>query len=482
MMKRIDRVLVGALLAGGLQAMQPCGVMAQETTTLRLAGSNTIGDKLAAELAKQFATQSGFAASVVISTPAPEEYEIQSTRAEDGRMLRTRVEAHGTGSGAKRLLKGEADFWMASRQARQSDLDDARKDGATRVPALPEMLAYGAENVIAQDALLIIVSPRNPVKSLTLAQLKDIFSGRIRNWSQVGGSDLPIAVYSRDEKSGTFDTLCTLLSISECAKVLPSVAKRLYESSEDLSDEVAAGSGNIGFVGFAYQRSARVVPIESVCGSTALPTSFAVKAEEYPLSRRLFLYRYDTQTAIAKSFLDFVLSDAAQPVIKSVDFIDFRTETASTDYSGDRLDKSGDAQDGQRTAIRQADRRAFEAAVRGATRLSITFRYQAGSSTLDSRAEEDLKRLVATMRTPQYASHEAVLIGFTQSQGDYESNRTLSERRAIAVRDRLRDQFSFNAVARPVGVGPTSPVACNLEPTGRFLNQRVEVWVRPAEK
>ena len=473
---------LAAALSGFLLFAVPLCATAQTPVSLGLAGSNTIGQKLAADLVEGFATAQGFPSTQLISDAKPEEYDIQATRAEDGTQLRAHVEAHGTGTGAEKLLKGKADFWMASRQANQKDLDEAAKAGAAPVPPLAEMLAPGAENVIALDAVLVIVSPRNPVRSLSLAQLRDVYAGKVNNWSQVGGPDLPISVFARDTNSGTFDTFCALVKVADCKKTIPAIAKKMFESSEDLSDTVAAGLGNIGFVGFAYARNARVVPVVSDCNILSYPNGFAVKAEEYPLSRRLFFYSYGPQSKTAKQFLEFVKSDAAQPVIKDAGFIDFRPELAPDDYAGNRLDAAGNALDGGKTRIRPSDKHKFEDAVQNANRLPITFRYRAGSDELDSRSEEDLRRLAALMRTPAFATQEVVLIGFTQAQGDYEANRQLSLSRAAAVRERLKTTAGFTRVAAVFGVGPAAPVACNSDANARFLNQRVEVWVRPGAK
>ena len=129
--------------------------------------------------------------------------------------------------------------------------------------------------------------------------------------------------------------------------------------------------------------------------------------------------------------------------------------------------------------IRPTDVRAFEEATAAAERLSITFRFQAGTNNLDSRAEADLGRLGDLMKLPAYERSQVVLIGYSGATGDYAENRVLSRERAEAVRERLISTYGIKDVTS-LGVGPAAAVACNLDPNTAPLNQRVEVWLRKA--
>ena len=266
----------------------------------------------------------------------------------------------------------------------------------------------------------------------------------------------------------------------ECQKAVQPAIKKVFVSAEELADEISNSPGAIGFVGFSGVRNARAVGIGTECGTTVLPTRFTIKSEEYPLTRRLYLYAPPVPSQEAAKFLEYVKSDGAQTAIENAGFVNFLASTPPDSYTGSRLDGAGDALDGGRTRIRPSDVHAFEDATQGASRLPITFRFQPGSDDLDSRAQDDLQRLASLMNMPAYNKMEVVLIGFTQSQGDYTANRDVSRGRAQAMRDSLAAAFSLNpAVA--VGVGPAAPVACNLDPNARFLNQRVEAWVRPVK-
>ena len=452
---------------------------AQNDTVVKLAGSNTIGGGLLAEYTRGYALKLGMGGTTIVELPKPDEFDIIASRPENKGTLRVHVEAHGTGTGAARMFSGQADIWMASRRANQSDLDQAKAAGGTDIPALADLLKQETEHVIALDALTIVVHPSNRLRAIKQSQLREIFTGAIANWSQLGGPNQPIVVFGRDAKSGTFDTFCTIVVPgAECAKALSTVAKKLFGSSEDLMDAVNATPGAIGFVGYSFGRNGRTLAISNGCDMPNAATDFTIKAEEYPLSRRLYLYTRAKPSDAAREFVAYIQSDAAQAATRAAGFVDFEANPSSADYVGGRLDRANDALDDKGTRVRPSDVHAFEDATVNALRLPITFRFEEGTDQLDSRSADDLKRLATLLKTPDYANKELVLIGFSHPTGDYSTNRTLSGARARGVADQLRGGYQVEA-ATVLGVGPAAPVACNLDESGRSINQRVEVWVRP---
>jgi outer membrane protein OmpA-like peptidoglycan-associated protein len=177
----------------------------------------------------------------------------------------------------------------------------------------------------------------------------------------------------------------------------------------------------------------------------------------------------------AKDFLAFALGPIGQAAVGAAGLADQAPGASEPEYADTRLDGANNAMDGGRTRVRIPDIRAFEAAVTGAERLSITFRFQSGTDALDSRAEADLGRLIALLQKPDYARSTVTLIGFSSTAGDYVGNRELARERAAGIRDRLAAAGVSNVNA--VGIGPGAAIACNLDPATSPLNQRVEVWV-----
>ena len=494
-MHRVTKLLPGLSVALGL-AMAAMPAVAQprpatpSTTsalpndvTLRLSGSSTVGGPLIVELATAWAKKLGLPGVRVDSGLDPDEYDVIAERAESARKLRVQVRAKGTGTGLEPLLRGQADIWMASRPVRESDIEAMRRRNVPNVPTLAQLQQAGTENVIGLDALAVVVHPRNPLKLLSMTQIKDIYSGRIANWSQVGGPNLPIAIYSPEPNFGTADTFCaTIMGVSDiarCVEAFPRLAAPRFAVLEELSDAVAANPAGIGFTSLSLRRSTRAVQLGTECGVGIEADTFRIKTDEYPLGRRLFMYVAPGRAPnpATREFLQYILSAEGQAAVSASGFADLAPGKASDTYGADRLDNVRNAQDGGRQRIRPTDVRAFEEAIGSADRLSITFRFQAGTNNLDARAEADLVRLADHMKLPGFEKQQVVLVGFSGAAGDYAENRTLSRERAEAVRDRLVTNYGIkDSVA--LGVGPAAAVACNLDPNTAPLNQRVEVWLR----
>jgi phosphate transport system substrate-binding protein len=463
-------------------------VLAQSKTDVlvRFAGSQVIGGRPLQALATAWARQLKMPGVHIEAGMDPDEYDVVGEVAEASGHMTVQSRAHGTASGLEPLLRGQADFWMASRAVREADLDAMRKRNVPNVPSLDQFQQPGVENVVGLTALAVVVHPRNPVPNLNFQQLRDIYSGKVTSWAQVGGpSNLPIGVYSLDVNDSDTDTFCgTILGNPDTQKCVDSfprlAAPRAGMEGGDLADAVAGNPAGIGFVAYSDRRSARALPLGTPCGTGVAPSLFKVKAEEYPMVQRLYLYAAPGRplSEAAKSFLQFALGPIGQAAVGAAGLADQAPGISDPDYADSRIDTAANAMDGGRTRVRAPDVRAFEAATGGADRLSITFRFQAGTNALDSRAEADMGRLIDLLHKPNYARSTVTLIGFSSAAGDYGGNRQLARDRAEAIRGRLTAAGLQNVNA--VGIGPGAAVACNLDPATTMLNQRVEVWLRKA--
>jgi phosphate transport system substrate-binding protein len=414
-------------------------------TIARLHGSNTIGAELAPALAEAFLRRRTGAATVVRRRTAADELVVEARQGERP-VEQIEVFAHGSATAFEDLAAGKCDIGMSSRRIHD--------DEVTKLGALGNLASAASEHVIALDGIAVIVNPTNPVSSLTKAQIAQIFSGAIRSWSEVGGADRPIAVFARDDKSGTYDTFRTLVLGSTA---LVSGAARI-ESSEALSDAVAGDERAIGFIGLPYVRSAKAVMVKDAGSVPLLPSPMTVSTESYPLARRLYLYVPLGAAETSRDFLDFALSEDGQRVVQSAGFVDLRPE----------CDPNAAACTGCSAAYRDA--------VRDACRLSIDFRFDRGSTQLDTRALRDLQRIVALMGRPANSERSLLLFGFSDGKGPRPDNLALSDQRAGIVASQLRARGLHVAVAR--GLGPDMPVADDATEEGRERNRRVEVWLR----
>jgi phosphate transport system substrate-binding protein len=413
----------------------------------RMHGSNTIGDALAPALVQAYLRHKNSDAGEVRSDKNLE--KTFTFRAGAAAPLQgIEVHAHGSGTAYTGLKEGIADIGMSSRPIK--DLENQ-----TLMPLFGDMRLPGAEHVIGLDGLAVIVHPSNKIQQLTVEQVASIFSGQVMNWQQLGGENRPITLHARDSKSGTWDTFKSLV-LDRQKQSLADQAKR-YESSSALSDHVSSDAGAIGFIGLPYVRQARAVPVAETATTAAfLPTFFTISTEDYPLSRRLFMYTSAQQLSPqAKDFIEFVQSDAGQNVVRQTGFVPqlISAETVQPPINAPKEYALLAAQ-GQR--------------------LSFALRFRSGSDELDSKATRDMGRLVSHLS--RHPNQSVSLLGFTDALGSVQQNAALSKARADNVANLLR--ASGVRPSQVLGLGGALPVASNNDELGRNKNRRVEVWVK----
>jgi len=427
-------------------------------------GSNTIGDGLMPALIEGYADT--LDAELVRQVGAGENERVLRLADANGKEITViEVGAHGTATAFTALADATAAIGLASRRMAGAE------DG------LPDLRGGPDEHILALDGLIVIVHPDNPVRALTLDQIAAVFAGRITNWAQLGGPELPVSLYVRDDRSGTLEAFEAMVMGPRRLQIVEA-AERL-EDNADLSDLVSIDPTGIGFVGLAYARASRPLAIRQQCGLISHPTTFDMKTEEYPLSRRL--YAYGSGAALpphANGLLEFALSDAAQPIIAETGFVDRSIETQGIEVQGARLANSLTSPEEFSLPLF----REMLGELKDAVRLSITFRFTAGSSNLEARSQSEAERFAQLLAAGAHAGKDILLVGFTDSVGDFTVNRGLAVRRAQSVLDTLKasvDEGALDAVPILVqSYGELTPVGCNETPAGRQLNRRVEVWVR----
>lgn len=212
------------------------------------------------------------------------------------------ISATGSGDGIKALIEGNAQIAMASRPIKDSEMDYAEENSVEPY-----------EIVIAKDAILPVVHPSNPVADLTVEQLNQIYTGATENWSQVGGEDSSITVFSRESSSGTYGTWEEF--VMEDSEL--SSAAQYVNSNGAMREKVAANPKAIGYIGVGYlDDSTRAVAVGGVTGSMA-----TVLDGSYPFARNLHLYTNGEPTGIVKEFIDFVLGPEGQALVTEAGFV-----------------------------------------------------------------------------------------------------------------------------------------------------------------
>lgn len=382
------------------------------------------------------------------------------------------VQSSGSNDAFSTLLNGESQIGMSSRRIRPEEARALRDVGAGN------MVSPTQEHIVAVDSLVVIAHPDNPVTTLTMEQLLDVYSGKVTNWSELGGPDLAITPVSFDEDSGTRSVFES--RVFEDAEFELASNALIAEGADEIANLVNADPGAIGYVGYAFQRGAKPMTLVNSCGISMTPDAFSARTEEYALQRRLYLYsRADVEEQEVQDFLTYASSPAADGVVAKSGFIglgiDRKLQTLDSERARMLLDPNVDAFEGSFMRDMLAKMVDYD-------RLSTTFRFRTGSSSLDERGQVDMARLADYLKT-QPEGTEVLFVGFTDDVGAFESNRVLSEGRAQQVLLELATQagselggIKFSAA----GYGEIAPAGCNVAEEGRRINRRVEVWINSA--
>jgi len=377
----------------------------------------------------------------------------------------------GSSNGLRDLMTGNAALALTTRVARPSEVQafSAAGFGNIRAPS--------NEQILALDGIVVVTSTQNPVRILKSADLASIFSGDISDWAQLGGAPGPINLYVRPENSATGALFSQL--IMRPARTGFSLRVNLLESDIAVSDAVAADPNGIGFTSYSNSANARSVSLLGACNIQSPATEFTIQAEEYPYTRRLYLYK-STQDLppIVSLFVAYLATSEAQQLIGLSGYVGQDVEEIPVNDQGLRFLSAALPTDAEMT-LEQLQAMMVDLAA--AERVSITYRFEQGTAQLDSRALADIGRLAAEMTKPGFQHKSVILMGFTDSVGNGENNQRLSLSRAEQVRAALL-QAGGGAIAperiEVRGYGELSPLGCNEVVDGRRINRRVEVWER----
>jgi phosphate transport system substrate-binding protein len=432
---------------------QAAPAIAPVKADLRLHGSNTIGAKMAPMLVDAFLKKEGASEVRVIPGEKQEESILRATFP-NGRIVHVEIFAHGSTTAFKDLAVGACDIGMSSRRIKKEEVDSLKEAG------LGDLTSPNSEHVVGLDGIAVIVNRNNPVQALTTEQIAALFSGKIKDWSEIkGGPKGAVTLYARDDKSGTFDTFQSLVLRKD---KLREGAFR-FEDSNELSDRVSSDLLGVGFIGLPYVRSSRSIEVSEGDSPAILPSFFTVSREDYPISRRLFLYTPEApKNQLVPRFIEFAMSRKGQDLVRESGFVDQNVVL--------------EAREQPKGAAPGAPLDEYDKLTQGAVQLSSTFRFAPGGDRLDNKALRDLDRVVDILKAPEYINKELILIGFTDNKGPADANIALSKARANQIAEQLKKRgIQIKTVE---GLGPVRPVASNANDDGREKNRRVEIWVR----
>jgi phosphate transport system substrate-binding protein len=214
------------------------------------------------------------------------------------------VSESGSGNGAKSLVNQSCQVATMSRLLKLNEYE-----AAVHSEVLPVV------HVVALDGIAMIVHPGNPAKALTMGQIKDIYTGKITNWKQLGGPNVPIVIISRDTNSGTYETFETrVLKGEKIAKNCEYVG-----SNGAVRQRVQSTTAAIGYVGIGFiDNTVKALMVENV-----MPTPETVKDGSYPIARPLYMVTndYPKMGSHLYRYVTLYLSKKGQAIIEEIGFI-----------------------------------------------------------------------------------------------------------------------------------------------------------------
>lgn len=266
------RIIIRSCIAPIVLAILTVSASAQ---SISIKGSDTLGAKLVPQLAEAFK-----------SLHADVKFEIA---------------AEGSSTAFPALANGTAQIGMSSRKAKPEEITAARAKGVTL-----------NEIVVCHDMLVVITNKSNQIKALTKDQVAKIFTGQVKDWSEVGGRPGPISIYTRNTSSGTYRDWQTLAMRGRNY----SSSSLKMASTEQIAQEVARNKNGIGYVGFAFAKASGVTNV-MINGVKPI----AANAATYIYSRACYLYVPESADDISKEFVAFASSPAGQEIARKIGFV-----------------------------------------------------------------------------------------------------------------------------------------------------------------
>lgn len=238
------------------------------------------------------------------TTVAPIAYAAIEQFQKDNTGVKISYEATGSGAGLTSLLAGQ--YTLAGSSAEISA--DQKSKGA--VPT-----------AIALDGISIVVNKNVKISNISLANLGLVFAGKVTNWKDLGGADMKIVVVNRDESSGTYGSFNDL--VLKPAKLAYTKDTIVAKENGEVAAKVASTPGAIGYCGIAFAPEVVKAGGRSLLVNGIKDTIANVIAKKWPLSRSLYLVTKGApaEGSVEKAFIDFILSDKGQAIVKSTDFI-----------------------------------------------------------------------------------------------------------------------------------------------------------------
>ncbi len=290
-MKLVARIVSTFILSAAVVA---CGGREQSS------GTTTDGASRQASGDTKPLTIKGSDTMVILGQRLAEEYMKKNPGAV------VQVNGGGSGTGIAALINGTVDLAQSSREMKDDEKQKAAKARGSQI----------VEQAVALDGLAVFVHNTNPLQSLSIAQVRDIFQGKVKNWNQVGGPDAPVVLYGRESSSGTYDYFREhVLAKGDFAP-----AVQTLQGTAAIINAVGRDRNGIGYGGIAYAKDVRPLAISDEGKAAVAPSEATVANGTYPLSRKLFFYHSQNAPERVTKFVQWSLTPEAQELVTRVGY------------------------------------------------------------------------------------------------------------------------------------------------------------------
>jgi len=448
-----------------------CPNLVDFVAEVQFSGAAAMGAVLMPSLVDAYARRNGY--SVIREELDTTGFDLLLSDKDSGKLAaRFGFRASNTDEGFADLLADEADVVMALREIRKTERSNARDAG------MGDLTGINRSRVLALDAIVPVVAPSNPVKSISPLMLAQVFADQITNWQDLGGPDAPIDLHMPTAAAGLSQAIVDQVMVPAKLELAQDIIR--HDLPFDLAQAVAADTFALGLTSYADRQNTQVLTLTGTCGFSLDAGRRTIKTEDYPLTAPMFLYFPARRLPlIAREFLAFTRGPAAQNVIRRAGFVDQAPEEIAIDAQGNRF-ANAITEAGPETSLEELQR--MTATLTPMARLTTSFRFEAGSIRLDAQSRSNVQQLARALEQGQYDARKMLFVGFSDGDGAAKANRDIALRRSEAVlRAVSAAAIAANLDRVDLGVdafGEALPMACDDTSWGRQANRRVEVWVR----
>ena len=315
------------------------------------------------------------------------------------------------------------------------------------------LLSSDCAQVIALDAVGVLVNAGNPITKLTENQLDELIYGKVVKWDSLGGQDTPVS-FVLPFKDGRESVVSAFFE------------KRLAGSKTErieglVDDAMGRSAGNLGLAAFSTCKRSKMLAIQASERTRVLmPSPFTIATEDYKYTARIIAHHAAKASKETAEFMRFAISLEGQKTVGACGYVDLNVKVNS-----DENDE----------VIAAIAKKVSPRRLRDAERLSTNLRFETGESNLDIKAQADIRRVVQRLAESDLQDRRLAVLGFADARGGDAVNLPLSERRATSVTDIFISQGVKPSAQ--MGFGARMPVDTNETEEGMQRNRRVELWI-----